>query len=139
MELAPAPMVRAMLSPVGPPVAIIGTVGNFSRMALTTSGVRAAADTLSMDTPASRRACMSAFSLSTVAIMGISITLAIFSITSLVMGAFTTTPEAPWASASLERRTVRSPPVRPPPTPHSTGMFEACIIEFEMTCCGVNG
>ena len=38
---------------------------------------------------------MSAFSLSTVAIMGISITLAIFSITSLVMGAFTTTPEAP--------------------------------------------
>lgn len=56
MEFAPAPMVRAMLSPVGPPVAIMGMVGNFSRMALTTSGVRAAADTLSMDTPASRRA-----------------------------------------------------------------------------------
>ena len=31
------------------------------------------------------------------------------------------------------------PPVMPPPTPHSTGMFEACIIEFEMTCWGVKG
>ena len=53
MQSAPASMVAMMLSGVGPPVAMIGTLGNFSLILRTTCGVLAAADTLRIETPAS--------------------------------------------------------------------------------------
>ena len=57
--------------------------------------------------------------------------------TSFVVGAFTTTPIAPNASASFANITTREPVVVPPPTPQNTGMLEAEMIEFVITCCGV--
>ena len=124
MALAPASTVAEMLSGVGPPVAIMGTSGNFSRMRLTTSGVRDAAETLSMDAPASRRACMSVCSLSTVTTRGMSMYLQMRSMSRLPIGAFTTTPMAPSASASQASWVVRMPWVVPPPTPQNTGRDE---------------
>ena len=71
--------------------------------------------------------------------MGISTTFFIVSTVWLRMGAFTTTPKAPCASASLASITLRMPSVTPPPTPHTTGMEEAEMMASIMTCCGVKG
>ncbi len=128
IALAPAFTVASTDSLFGPPVAMIGTSGNFSLIALTTSGVRAAADTLSMSAPASSRPWMSSFSFKTVTITGISNLCLIELITWFLVGAFTTTPIAPCCSASTARPTTRGPLVVPPPTPEKTGISAAWVI-----------
>ena len=59
MALAPASIVSKIDSSVGPPVAIIGTSGNFSRIFRTTPAVRSAAETLSTEAPAASLAAIS--------------------------------------------------------------------------------
>ena len=55
------------------------------------------------------------------------------------MGEFTTTANAPCASASCAITTERMPRVVPPPTPTKTGLTAALMTACEMACCGVNG
>lgn len=95
MALAPASIVCIIVSDVGPPVAIIGTVGYSLLIFLTISGVFDAADTFSMDTPLLSLLSISAFSDTTVITMGISIHSYKYLIVSLGVGAFRTTPTAP--------------------------------------------
>ncbi len=127
MALAPAWMVSRMVSSVGPPVAMMGTSGNLSRMERTMAGVLPAPDTLSISAPASIRARTSVLSDTTVTTTGISSTCLSLCTTSLLVGALTTTPKAPSCSASLARLTTRRPRVTPPPTPVNTGISAACI------------
>ena len=73
MAFAPAAMVSAISSSVLPPLAIIGTSGNCCLILRTTFGVSLPQATLRMETPASRRAAISVFSLVTVTTIGASI------------------------------------------------------------------
>ena len=59
MALAPASIVRRMDSSVGPPVAMMGTSGNFSRIFRTTPAVRSAAETFRTEAPAASLAAIS--------------------------------------------------------------------------------
>lgn len=64
MALAPAAMVAEMLSPVLPPLAMIGTSGNCSRIFATTRGVLVLQATFRMEAPESMRLWMLVSSLS---------------------------------------------------------------------------
>lgn len=55
------------------------------------------------------------------------------------IGAFNTTPIAPWHSTSLARDTVLRPLVVPPPTPQNTGIYDAFMMASEIACWGVKG
>ena len=86
------------------------------------SGVASPPATFSMEAPARSLAPMSVSILVTVIMTGISTAFTTASRFGLLMGAFITTPMAPWHSASLARITVRAPLVVPPPTPQNTGI-----------------
>ena len=139
MALAPARMVARMVSSVGPPVAMMGTSGNCLRIWATISGVRAAPETFRMSAPASRRAWISVLSATTVTTTGMSTSSLIMRTTSLGMGAFSTTPKAPWCSAWMARRSERIPLVTPPPTPTKTGTSATLMMASAMTGWGVKG
>ena len=55
------------------------------------------------------------------------------------MGAFSTTPKAPWCSAWMARRSKRIPLVTPPPTPTKTGTSATLMMASAMTGWGVKG
>ena len=88
-------MVARMVSSVGPPVAMIGTSGNISRIWATISGVRAAPDTLRKSTPAASFPATSACSDTTVYTSGISTVSLMARMASSVMKALHTSPKAP--------------------------------------------
>ena len=95
IAFAPAWMVSRIVSSFGPPVARIGMFGNCARMRRTICGVAAAPDTLRKSAPASIRLRMSIWSETIVAITGMSTTSLMREMTSLEIGALTTTPKAP--------------------------------------------
>ena len=72
MALAPAAMVAEMVSPVLPPLAMMGTSGNSSRIFFTMRGVSVLHATFRMEAPASMRERISVSSLVTVMMTGIS-------------------------------------------------------------------
>ena len=121
MAFAPASMVRRILSPVLPPVAMMGTSGRALRASRTSSGVCAAAAMFRMEAPASMRASKSVPNFVTVMTVGISITPETARRFRLLIGALSTTPIAPCDSTSRASCTVRRPRVVPPPTPQNTG------------------
>ena len=122
MALAPAAMVSAMLSPVLPPLAMMGMSGNCSRIRRTTWGVSVLQATFRMEAPASSRAWMSVSAFVTVMMTGISTTRETASRFRSEMGELSTTPMAPCPSTSWASCRVRIPLVVPPPTPQKTGM-----------------
>ena len=74
MALAPAWIVSRMVASVGPPVAMMGISGNFSRICRTMAGVSAAPDTFRMSAPQAMRLATSILAETMVAITGISTT-----------------------------------------------------------------
>ena len=117
----------------------MGTSGKSLRILATISGVLAAPDTLRISAPAASRPAMSMSPETMVVITGMSTTAFILVMVSLVMGALTTTPEAPWCSEYSARRTDRSPLVMPPPTPTNTGTSDTLMMAWVMEGWGVKG
>lgn len=124
MALAPASTVAEMLSGVGPPVAIMGTSGNFSRMRLTTSGVRDAAETVEYG-------CASGQAGRDIRVLvehghdqGYVDVLADALYVQVAHRRVHDDAMAPSASASQASWVVRMPWVVPPPTPQNTGRDE---------------
>ncbi len=133
MAFAPASIVSRMVSSVGPPVAIIGTVGKESRIIFTILGVSLAAETLNIFVPASILAATSTSSFTTETTTGTSTISEIRFTISFFVGALSTTPATPRVSAFVARLTARSPFVSPPPTPANTGISEALTIVCVMS------
>ena len=88
-------------------ILLLGTAGsnnrhirNSARILATISGVLAAPDTLRISAPAAKRPAISISPETMVVMTGISTTCFIFAMVSFVMGALTTTPEAPDAQST---------------------------------------